>query len=78
MPFFDDRDQWSYLGSPIGSNRGRCPCAQAVVHKVSMVSDAVDVFAAMYPAQAMQIFTLLHGCLSGAPPMSNLPVRADP
>ena len=55
VPFVDDRDKWSYLGSPIGSNRGQCPCAQAAVRKVSMVSEAVDKFAALYPAQAMQI-----------------------
>ena len=61
MPFFDDRDQWSYPGSPIGSNSGRCPCAQAGVHKVSMVSDAADEFAALYRTQAMQILRYCMG-----------------
>ena len=61
VPFLNDRDKWSYLGSPIGSNLGRCHCAQAAVHRVNKVSESVDEFAALYPAQAMQI---LRYCLS--------------
>lgn len=60
IPFIQDKDLWSYLGSPIGSNPGKSPPAKAALQKIYAVSEAVDDFASAYPAQALKI---LRHCL---------------
>jgi hypothetical protein len=55
IPFARDREAWTFLGSSIGQNPGRCPSALAATKRTLDVNKAVSSFAEQYPAQALKI-----------------------